>query len=627
MQRTIFVITTAVLISFFSVYHVKAQPKSALIIVVEENTTQGESVSWLGIHEALQSYSLVKQLPEEVRNAIQIVQNAVSQIIGQTDLDEYIQGQLRRQFAEALKVMIYNIRQQFGLPGSGCISGMLETLATEQLTVGEDIYKVFLDYYGEPGLSNCLKEISEPYYDHVKVLTDADASFENFKYQLFKLEARGYVIDILLDVHGCGENISLNNGSCGDKGLCFYKTSDPAHSDRIDTAKIKQLKKDNNHKPFNINAVYMVGCWGSEFNQAWIDIGAKASNGANQLNYYVLLSPAIFLDAFTRGEKTLKEASRFAYDIERALLNGVTFRVNLDLRPELNRLVPINYANPSPCGVEIMGQWFGLATKIDHFGHRDKCVGNVAGQDFTLDRGCPPAYSLVARRGSDRCKQDLLGDFRNAAHWNFELGISYGNLVDIALAQKYGADANQPVDNDASSSRRHDSVGGPVRQGGICREDALFYCFGAVGMFCGGIPNMPNGEIWGCAGSECVINAGSIKHDECCFSNQSTGTMCGVAIGTQCNEEWNKAIHRTIHRLSWKRRINTCEINNTGTVDLESYCAPNGTVVAQDDSQFCCSGTVRRLNPRNPADRMIILKQNVFLDGSFRPVVCTKQGR
>jgi hypothetical protein len=56
---------------------------------------------------------------------------------------------------------------------------------------------VFLDYYGEPGLSNFLKEISEPYYDHVKVLTDADASFENFKYQLFKLEARGYVIDIL----------------------------------------------------------------------------------------------------------------------------------------------------------------------------------------------------------------------------------------------------------------------------------------------------------------------------------------------------------------------------------------------------------------------------------------------
>lgn len=73
----------------------------------------------------------------------------------------------------------------------------------------------------------------------------------------------------------------------------------------------------------------MVSCWGSDFNSAWLDLGARASNGAYELNYYVLLSPFAFLHAWTIGGLTLPQAAQVAYDLEKKQLNGKRFKVSI----------------------------------------------------------------------------------------------------------------------------------------------------------------------------------------------------------------------------------------------------------------------------------------------------------
>jgi len=620
MKKCLFISIIAILIALLPL-NASAQAPSALVIVIEENTAHSTRVTIPSIHDAFQSLLLFNLIPGDVLQAINVVETAFQQVIPDLNLNSYIENQLRSQLAGALKNMLRDMRSQFGLPGSGCLGGILDTIITESPSVGEDIYSVFLDVYGESGMLNCLEELAQPYYDTVELLTDNNASFDMFKRTIKRLHDDGYVMDLLIDVHGCGTDISLNNMDCGTEGLCFYNPSDPGHSDRKDVAAIKALPSDNNGEPFNINAVYMVSCWGSEFNEAWTHIGAKASNGAKQINYYVLMSPLVFLDFFTRGGQTLAKAAELAYTIEKALLNGPSVHINLDLRPELSRLAPIKYESPSPCGVEVMGHCIGLSTRIDYHQNEDYCVGSGFGQDFSIPRTCPVSYSKVIRSGSDTCKQDLLGDFRNAAHWDFDLGFTYGELMDRALAIRYGATASEPVDN-KESSRRIPYGDINVRQAEICRNDSLPYCFGAVGMFCGGIPYLPNGEIWGCAGSRCVINAGSIAHDECCYKYPVNGTMCGSIIGDKCNNEWNKALHRTLHRLSWNRKVNTCSANNSGKVNFKEYCALNDTIIAEEDADKCCSKSARKLNEHDKQDMQLIMSQGVILDGTYTPAIC-----
>jgi hypothetical protein len=84
-----------------------------------------------------------------------------------------------------------------------------------------------MDTYGESGLANCLRESALPYYDHVEVLTDQGASFQSFRDTLLRLHRCGFTIDVLMDGHGCGQNVSMNNKSCGTPGLCFYNPSNP----------------------------------------------------------------------------------------------------------------------------------------------------------------------------------------------------------------------------------------------------------------------------------------------------------------------------------------------------------------------------------------------------------------
>jgi hypothetical protein len=66
----------------------------------------------------------------------------------------------------------------------------------------------------------------------------------------------------------------------------------------------------------------MVSCWGANFNQMWIDMGARASNGSEELNFEVLSSPFAFLDQYTRLGLSLDRAATVAFEQERVLFEG-----------------------------------------------------------------------------------------------------------------------------------------------------------------------------------------------------------------------------------------------------------------------------------------------------------------
>ena len=125
--------------------------------------------------------------------------------------------------------------------------------------------------------------------------------------------------------------------------------------------------------------------------------------------------------------------------------------------------------------------------------------------------------------------------------------------------------------------------GGGFDPNGSCGHDPN-ECFGVVGLSCDGI-ELPSGTFAGCIGDECTINAGSWDHDECCFRSPN-GHFCGVqnaANGPACSAQWNVAIHRVTHGLSWRRQINKCVHNTVGRVDFSSYCAFSGWIVASTD--------------------------------------------
>jgi hypothetical protein len=215
---------------------------------------------------------------------------------------------------------------------------------------------------------------------------------------LLSLHQSDHVIDVLINLHGCGDNSgrnsALNNAACGGRRLVF---ADEAASPDM----IAGIKARNGGQPLNINAVYQVSCWGSEFNSAWHSLGAKAANGARELNYYVLLSPFVYMDRFTRGNRTLQQAAQDAYLAERSLMNGKAFTARLDLRPFLNRTFP-----PPSFGIDL-----------------------IAG-------ACP-------------------GGTRNGCNWSFT--PPYNAALNHTLSRiRYGHIKTRPVNHSASSARHHD---------------------------------------------------------------------------------------------------------------------------------------------------------------------------
>ncbi len=301
---------------------VDPQAKSAIVIVVEDNEDQAKSATWGTIHRAMAGVmdlglgDLDLGLPSWLRSLVRRSGSAA---------DKLLAG-IRKGFVEMVQEILEEARGVLG-PSGG--AGSLVGDLSETLLARNGV-EVFKNRYGEAAFAAILGDMAKPYYDEVVVLTDSTATFASFRATLERLNAEGFLIDVLLDVHGCGNTSTMNNYWCDDNTLIFADGDVLLTEDPIQpyTPWIGQI---NGGAPMSLNAVYMLSCWGSRFNQAWLSLGAKASNGPEELNYYVLLSPFAFLYAWTHGNATLTQAAKRAYDLERVLLNGKPFRVTIKL--------------------------------------------------------------------------------------------------------------------------------------------------------------------------------------------------------------------------------------------------------------------------------------------------------
>lgn len=126
------------------------------------------------------------------------------------------------------------------------------------------------------------------------------------------------------------------------------------------------------------------------------------------------------------------------------------------------------------------------------------------------------------------------------------------------------------------------------------------HCFGATGIGCGAAgqpaycrPALGSGEL------ECMVSAGSIEHDSCCFRHPG-GAGCGGQPATaDCGFEWARAQQRVIQGLYWLRRVDPQQANRSGRVEFQTYCAPAGSVIAAGDERYCCNRAAVALDERD----------------------------
>ncbi|MDQ3474113.1 MAG: hypothetical protein M3447_10285, partial [Acidobacteriota bacterium] len=122
-------------------------------------------------------------------------------------------------------------------------------------------------------------------------------------------------------------------------------------------------------------------------------------------------------------------------------------------------------------------------------------------------------------------------------------------------------------------------------------------CFGAAGSRCGFQSEGFDTPLALCTNNQCLINAGSWDHDECCwqFPNGKVCRSLGAAHDGKCTSEFSKALTRLAAGYNWRRNISFSTLNTSGVVDRDAFCAPAGTIVHRNDVDRCCSSSVRLL--------------------------------
>jgi hypothetical protein len=335
----------------------KGATKTAMVIVVENNQAQTYSMKktdfFGGMEKSLKVDfgDLELDLPKWAKDIIKKTADLIEKVVGKT----------RDLYKDMLKEIVGEVDNALGSQTASCAKDMLQAIGNAPAW-GPQPGNVFLDRFGEKYYADCLRDMAEPKYDKVVVLTDQTAIFDNFKSKLEELNSEGYLIDILLDIHGCGDFSNLNNDDC-DKDALLFADGKKTHDD---------IKGINGGKPMNLNAVYMVSCWGNEFNKDWLRLGAKASNGAKELNYYVLVSPLVFMDGWTRG-MSLEEASEKAYKHEKNLLNGKKKKFKIKIKN------PVTQQNESVTIAVLGATWekkMNKALAKDHAEDKSKPIDN-----------------------------------------------------------------------------------------------------------------------------------------------------------------------------------------------------------------------------------------------------------
>ncbi len=152
-----------------------------------------------------------------------------------------------------------------------------------------------LDVYGEDYLASRFENAAKN-YGEIIILTDEEASYNNFKRVLIEANNEGKTVDILLDLHGNANSIYFYNQAIFKDFIGYDK-------DFILS------------RPLNIGYVYQTVCYGGENMEIWLELGAQAVSGSEEINNFVILAPERFLYLWTHG-KTYSDAVNGGFNFE-----------------------------------------------------------------------------------------------------------------------------------------------------------------------------------------------------------------------------------------------------------------------------------------------------------------------
>jgi len=99
----------------------------------------------------------------------------------------------------------------------------------------------------------------------------------NLKTYLRRLAADGYLIDLWIFSHGLKRE--------NDGGFRTWKAGSQPH-DEFGIDDIRETLEGSDFKLLPIRMVYQCNCYGQSLNAAWREVGAKASLGARDVNFY-----------------------------------------------------------------------------------------------------------------------------------------------------------------------------------------------------------------------------------------------------------------------------------------------------------------------------------------------------
>lgn len=167
------------------------------------------------------------------------------------------------------------------IPGSSMIP---DSAKTQMVSFIREKLKTFTDNLIETvELSANRYTAAKPeFYGSVTILRNGTATYQALKDKLISLSKEGMLIDVMILTHGARNNIVTLDGY-------------------INADNIREIKKANGG-PLRIRSVYMMNCWGSSLNQAWIDIGARVSSGSKDINYLPEPTTFFFFRNWKKGD-------------------------------------------------------------------------------------------------------------------------------------------------------------------------------------------------------------------------------------------------------------------------------------------------------------------------------------
>ena len=134
--------------------------------------------------------------------------------------------------------------------------------------------------FGEEWIISDVEDKADGHYADYTSLTDDQATFDNFISTIEGYSDDGYLVDVLIDLHGT---------SGGD--ILFF---DDSYAVAFITEQIQS-------RSLNVSVVYQTVCYGSDMTDEWDAIGIHAVNGSVGENMYVTFAPGAFMEIWISG--------------------------------------------------------------------------------------------------------------------------------------------------------------------------------------------------------------------------------------------------------------------------------------------------------------------------------------